>query len=226
MLNAFLYAAVFVALLSSAGAAGQNSSPYDFVSTYIRALDENERIRAQAASELGGSPLDVMSTCIASSRKYDLEISSEISRFRSFDLPGQFKEMPGLFAGLFDNKRITQVAMGEVCERALAGATAGSEKQVSATVGQIAKLRGELEFIDKAIFEGSPMAFLSLLDPQPDAQNRMSRLSITKSQVDALVKQIDRAFGAGLDDPKANYTVSAAKLLRDALTKKGYTPKP
>lgn len=144
MRKLLLFAAALVALLSPASAAGQNSSAFDFVTTYIRALGENERIRSQAESELSGSPLDVMTTCIASSRKYDLEISSEISRFLSFDLPDQFKEMPGLFAGLFDRKRLTQVAMGEVCETALAGATAGSEKQVSAAVGQIAKLRGDL----------------------------------------------------------------------------------
>lgn len=226
MFKRWLSAVALLALLSPASAAGKNSSAFEFVSTYVRALGEHESIRSQAESEIGGSPLDVMSSCIASSRKYDLEISSEISRFGSFDLPGQFKEMPGLFAGLFDNKRLTHVAMGEVCAKALAGATAGSEKQVSATVGQMAKLRGELEFIDKAIFEGSPMAFLSLIDPQPDARNQMSNLSITKAQVDALVKQIDRAFGAKLDNPKANYIVSAAELLKEGLTKKGYTPKP
>ena len=96
-----------------------------------------------------------MTTCIASSRL--IWRFRPRFRFLSFDLPDQFKEMPGLFAGLlFDKERFTQVAMGESLETAparLRVLKASSQRWARSPAAR------RFEFIDKAIFEGSRWHF-------------------------------------------------------------------
>lgn len=202
------------------------SDPYAYVSTYVRALAANEDLRARAASEFAAEPSRAMTICVASSRRFELELASEIGRLQQFDFQGALSGTPATIATLIDQKRQTQQAMGAVCEKAAAAVAVQSAKELGAASPQIAKLGAELEFNDKAIFDSAPLVFFSLVDPQPDALNHMSRLVITKTQVDALVKQIDGSFGAKLNEKQPNYIVSAAWLLREGLTKKGYKPKP
>ena len=84
------------------------------------------------------------------------------------------------------------------------------------------EITAKLEFIDKTLFKFGSLIFALLIDPKPDSENHMSRLLITKAQRKQLADQITGAFGKKLDQSEQNYTVSAASIFRDYLTKKGY----
>lgn len=81
------------------------------------------------------------------------------------------------------------------------------------------KTRAKLDFIDKALFEATPAIFMTLIDSKPDSNGHASHLIITKAERAALIKQIDTDFGSKLDEKGANYTVSAAWVLKKGLQK-------
>ena len=86
---------------------------------------------------------------------------------------------------------------------------------------QMPKMRAELEYIEKTLFEGTPLLFSALIDPRPDSQNHMSHLVITSEERNELIRNIDSYFGGKLDEANQNYTVSSASVLK-AYLKKGY----
>jgi hypothetical protein len=94
-----------------------------------------------------------------------------------------------------------------------------------ALAAEAPKLNAQLEFLDQALFQSTPLVFAALINQVPDAQNHMSRLVITASERNALVHSLDTAFGKNLDAPNQNYIVSAGAVLKTYLTKKGYTTK-
>jgi hypothetical protein len=63
---------------------------------------------------------------------------------------------------------------------------------------------------------------MTLIDPKPDKNNHMSRLIITRSERDQLVRTLKTGLGNKMDQANQNFIVSSATILRDFLTKKGY----
>src|ERR1019366_6823585 len=84
------------------------------------------------------------------------------------------------------------------------------------------KLNAQLEYMDKALFDATPLVFATLIDPRPDSLNHLSHLIITKAERDRLVKSLEISFGAKLQTNNQNYTVGAASLLKMFLTEKHY----
>jgi hypothetical protein len=81
------------------------------------------------------------------------------------------------------------------------------------------KIRARLDYIDKALFEASPLVFTTLVSVKPDSKGRTSHLIITKAERADLIEQIDTDFGSKLDAQRPNYVVAAALILRDGLQK-------
>jgi hypothetical protein len=72
------------------------------------------------------------------------------------------------------------------------------------------------------LFEATPLIFATLIDEKPDRNGKVSRLIITRAQRDGLVRSLQLSFGKKLEQSDQNYIVSAASVLRDYLSKKGY----
>jgi hypothetical protein len=81
------------------------------------------------------------------------------------------------------------------------------------------KARAKLDYIDKTLFEATPVIFTTLIDMRPDSQGHASHLLITKAEREDLIKTIDTDFGPKLDDKNANFTISSAWVLKAGLQK-------
>jgi hypothetical protein len=81
------------------------------------------------------------------------------------------------------------------------------------------EIRANLDFIDQSLFEAAPSIFATLIDMKEDSKGHASHLIITKEEKAGLISKLEDSFGAKLDQKDQNYTISAAKVLRDYLNK-------
>jgi len=84
------------------------------------------------------------------------------------------------------------------------------------------KLTATIEYLDHSLFEATPLIFATLIDDRPDRDGHVSRLTITRAQRDDLVRKLQLSFGRKMELADQNYIVSAATVLRNYLSKKGY----
>jgi hypothetical protein len=89
----------------------------------------------------------------------------------------------------------------------------------SKLAAEMPQIRAELEFIDHALFDISPMIFATLIDMKADSKGHASHLIITKEEKAMLISKLDASFGTKLEQKNQNYTVSAATVLKDYLNK-------
>ena len=195
---------------------------YQFVLEYIRELGAIERIRAQAATEMGSKSSNQLADCVRSSTRFQLELNSQIHMLGRFSLAAPFNDLPSYIIQLYSDKLAIFEKFGSVCSTMLAGPKPNID--YGAMAADAPKLNAQLEFIDRTLLDATVFIFSALIDPKPDAQNNMSRLIITKAETDNLVQSIERDFGKNPPEPQ-NFTVSAASILKTYLTEKGYTPK-
>jgi hypothetical protein len=214
---------LFVGLFSLAAATAAIAAPYQFVSEYVRELGAIESIRARAEKELSGSANETMATCVRNSTRFNLELTSQSAMISRMVLAAPLADLPSKIASLYDDKAAIHQKLSDLCATMMAGPKPNVD--YGALSAEAPKLNAQLEFIDKTLFQVTPLIFAALIDPVPDAQNHMSRLVITATERDALVRSLDSYFGKKLDAPDQNYTVSAASVLKGYLTKKGYTTK-
>jgi hypothetical protein len=84
------------------------------------------------------------------------------------------------------------------------------------------KLTAALEYIDRSLFQATPLIFATLIAEKPDKEGHMSRLRITREERDKLVRSLQISFGDKMDAKEQPYFVSSASVLRNYLIKKGY----
>jgi hypothetical protein len=115
--------------------------------------------------------------------------------------------------------------MSAACEAFMSGMSGGPKPGVDydAIGAEMPKLTAELDYIDHAIFEATPLVFAMLISPVPDKNNHMSKLIITADERKHLIDDINSYFGAKLDQEQQPWLVCAATVLRDYLLK-DYTP--
>jgi hypothetical protein len=188
-----------------------------FVKEYIRQLANLERLRDTANSELQGGASEKMSGCIRNGTRFQLELQSQISMLRDMQLNPPFNDLPSSLAA-FDEKKIELYKkMSEGCEAMISGPK--PDVDYDAIAAQTPKLTATMDYIDHAIFEATPLVFGTLIDPVPDANNKMSKLIITSAERKKLIPDIDLYFGAKLDQKDQPWLVSAAWVLRGYLLK-------
>ena len=84
---------------------------------------------------------------------------------------------------------------------------------------EMPELRGQLDFIDHALFEASPGVFATLIDLKADSKGHASHLLITKDERAKLLDNLNTDFGTKMDAKVQNWTVSAASVLKGYLLK-------
>ena len=175
-----------------------------FVSEYIRALSESESIRAEA--EQGAkSPQAQFSSCVHTAQLQRRVMANAANLAASYSFGGDAQQTPGLLVSYYVTKGEMFRSLGNMC-RIGAG---------------MAKLRTDMEDLDKSLLQLSVMVFDVLTSPAPDKAGPMRHLIVTRKERDGLVHQISTSFKR-LDARDENYTVSAATVLWEYLARRGY----
>jgi len=218
MRNRILLLALLLALPLPAAAA--ETSRLDFVTEYVRELGVNEQMRALAEHDITEVGTDPNAAIIRSSTRIILELNSQIEILKRMTLDSPFDSVPATVVQLYQYKIGAHQRMIDIATAFEAERKPGVD--YGAMAAEAPKQTAMIEYIDRTLFETTPLIFSMLIADQPDGQNHMSRLRITRSQRDRLLRSLQTDFGDKMNQMDQNYIISAATVLRDYLSKKGY----
>jgi len=176
-----------------------------FVSEYIRALSETENIRATAEQKSAKSPRARFSSCVHAAQLQSQAMARAASLAGSYTFAGDAQQTPGLLVSYYVTKGEMFGSLGNMCR----------------TGAGTAKLRADMDDLDKSLLQMSVMVFGVLTRPAADTAGPMRRLIVTRKERDSLVHQISISFKKR-DAKDENYIVSAATVLWEYLARKGY----
>ena len=191
-----------------------------FVTEYIRELAAIERIRAAGEEENKQDTKDgklPFAGMVHASTMFELELGSQVEILRGMRLNPPFDELIPSITKFYERKIDIWRRMGEVGSEFIGGPKEGVD--YSKPAAEMPKLRGELDFIDQALFEATPSVFATLIDMKEDSKGHASHLIITKEEKAKLIEKLNDSFGAKLDQKNQNYTGSVASVLRGYLNK-------
>jgi hypothetical protein len=195
------------------------ASPLQFVKEYISAINAIEDIRTAAEKDQAEKPdpTHVLLSCIRSTEAWKLELSGDINIMNGAHLQTgwQADEVPQDMAKLFAEKLAIVNDLSSLCSTLAAGPKPGVD--YGALLVEMPKITSRMNYIDKLIFDTSPMAFMTLTSNRPDSQNHMSHLVITRVEKADLIATIKGDFGDRLDKPNQNYAVGIAQIFKDKL---------
>ena len=111
--------------------------------------------------------------------------------------------------------------MSTIAKFMLAGLMGSHKPDVdySPYVTRMPEINAKLEYIDKALFESTPLVFAVLIDQKPDSENHLSHLLITRVQRQELIDKINNSFREKLDQSDPSYATNSAWLIRSFLSK-------
>jgi len=209
-------AAVVVALATahSASALPQQTKPLAFVREYVREVSEIERLRRRAENDLkaGG---EQMANCVRNMTSLQIEYRIQAGMMKRMALPGQFKELPGQIAQVYEMKSGYLGKYIEGCSAMLAGPKPGAD--YGAFAAEAPKITANLDALDHTQFEMTPLLFAMLIDMKPDSAGHASHLIITNADRADLVREIDARFGDKLNPDETPPPVSSMVGLRTLL---------
>lgn len=219
-MHAFVFAALLLAFASVSRA--EETDHYAVVSEYVRELSAVEDVRVLGEKELGTSKdnNEKMATAIRNSTRAKLELITNIRVLKTMQLNKPFETLIPTISELYQDKIALYDEMTKIAGAFVSGPQPGVD--YGAYSARMPEITANLEFLDKTLFNSTPLIFALLIDQKPDSQNHLSHLLITKAQRNQLANRITREFGKKLDQSDQNYTVSSASVLRYYLTKKGY----
>jgi hypothetical protein len=190
-----------------------------FVTEFIRELAAIADIHAAAEREhKQSSQDDVFSNAIHFSTAMQLELGSQVRMLQSMHLTSPPFEtlIPHLTA--FDEHKIKlHQRLIEIYSDFVGGPKPGVD--YSKLAAEMPKVRAELEYVDHAIFEATPLVFMTLIDMKPDSKNHVNHLIITKAERAKLLESLTDRFGSKLDQKDQNFIVSGASVLKAYLLK-------
>lgn len=213
---AIVFAAFGMLFLSIPHVRAEETSRLAFVSEYIRELAAIERISDQVAADVKADGAGNMADCIRNTTRFQLELQSHVAILKTMQLNAPFDDILKDIISFDEMKIKSWTQFNNACtamqEWKIAGPKAGVD--YAKMVSGLPKITAQLEYIDKAMVQLSPMIFATVIDQKPDSQNHLSHLIITRVERQQLIGDIDRAFGDKLDQKDQNYTVSAASVLK------------
>lgn len=200
--------------------AAAETSQLAFVTEYVRELGVNEHMRELGEKDVAEPGADKNAAMIRSGTRIILELTSQIGILKSMTLNPPFADLPGTIANFYDQKIQVQQEFVGLATAFVSGPKPGVD--YGALAAKAPKLTATLEYLDRALFQATPLIFATLIADKPDSQGHMSRLRITRAERDGLLRSLQIDFGAKMDSTDQNYIVSSATVLRDYLSKKGY----
>jgi hypothetical protein len=212
-----LAAALAVGAPSTFGVEKPETSHLVFVTEYIRELSAIENIRDSGEKELKEDPNSTFSNMIHSSTLFQLELGSQIKMLRGMRLKAPHDQLIPNITAFYERKILLWKRMAEIGGAFIGGPKPGVD--YSKLGAEMPELRGQLDFIDHALFEASPAVFATLIDLKADSKGHASHLIVTKEERAKLVDNLNTAFGTKLDAKDQNWSVSAASVLKAYLLK-------
>ena len=219
--NARAVSLMFVILLAIAGRCFAQDTPhFDVVAEYVRELGATKGDEDVAKSDYAQEGNRLMDA-IRNATRAKLTLATNISALQRMRVGGEYDTLLPMVVYWYKKKT-------ELYDQIINIATAFSADKPRENVdygqlaAQMAKISPLMDYADESLFKLTPLFFALLIDERPDAENHLSRLTITKVQGKQLVDSIASYFGTSLDEKNQNWTVSAASVLKFYLTKKGY----
>src|SRR5258708_1422454 len=148
-----LCASSVLALPSTFAVEKPETSHLAFVTEYIRELAAIENIRESGQQELKQDPDGMFSNMIHSSTLFQLELGSQIKMLRSMRLNSPFDFLIPSIAAFYQRKVILWKRMGEISSAFIGGPKPGVDYDKLAA--ELPQIRGQLDFIDKGLFDAS-----------------------------------------------------------------------
>jgi hypothetical protein len=188
-----------------------------FVTEFIRQLGAIERVRAAAVKEMGDDKADKMASCVHSSTTFQLELRWQLAMLQGMQLNPPFDNLLRHLASIYQMEIDIHKRLVGICTEVLSGPKPGID--YGAMLAEVPQLRAYLENTEQSLLPAATLAFGTLIDQKPDASNHVNRLIITKVEREKLIGDLNREFGAKLDEKNPNYTVGAAEVLKAYLLK-------
>jgi hypothetical protein len=192
--------------------------PLAFVTEYVRELGEIERIRAAGEDEIKkATDEDRFAIMIHTSTAMQLALRSHINMMKSMNLKPPVEEAPLSFAKFYEQKIDLHQSLIDISSAFMGGPK--PDIDYAKLAAELPKVRASLEFIDRAIFEATPLVFTALIDMKADSKGHVSHLVITKAERANLLSNLADRFGTKLDQKGSNFIVGSAVVLRGGLLK-------
>jgi hypothetical protein len=196
-------------------ALAQDVTPLQFVTEYVDEFAAVERIRVDEEQALNTPDADMVSICVDSGDRFRHELGEQAARMRSLRIPAPSPDLPKKIADLYSRKLKLYQEVIAACS-ALKGRSAGDINSL-VVMAAVAKYDAQVDAIDRELFRSVSAVFWTLLQQRTDSPGHPSRLIITTTQKANLLRQIERDFGAALQDEQQTYLVNAGSVMHDYL---------
>jgi hypothetical protein len=205
--------------LSGASAAQAQQTPHlQFVTEYVRELSQIEELRQRAADNIANDPQHGFANCIADMTSLQMEYQSQIEAMKGITLSPPVSELPGEIAAFYQMKVNLYGQFIDACSAMMSGPKPGVD--YSAIAANLPKIRAQLDYVDRSLFDASPLIFATLIDRRADSAGHVSHLVISNAERTELLRQMDTEFGGKLDDAMhAGYVVQSAGIIKGYLQK-------
>ena len=204
---------VCISLFSSARA--RETPPLQFVTEYLREFSAIERIRLGEEREFQAARQNMLAICVESGNRYRREIAQQTARMQDMSVSPPLQALPARLLKLYGQKLEVYTEVVNTCAALKAAAsTSVGYLEVMSVVSQFS---AKVDSIDRSLFETSTDAYSMLLNKELGPHVFPRRLGITSAEKQALLRQIDREFGAELQDDQQTYLVNAATVIRNAI---------
>jgi len=136
---------------------------------------------------------------------------------KGIHLNAPFQDLPGNIAYFYNSKIDLHQNMIDMAAAFLSGPKPGVD--YGKMTAEAPKITASLEYVDRTLFQATPLIFATLIDQHPDKNGHASHLMITTAERKGLLRSLAISFGKQMDVKEANYIVSSASVLRDYLMK-------
>jgi hypothetical protein len=215
MLNAKPLYFLAASVMAAQSAVAQDSPPLQFVTEYVDEFAAVERIRVDEEQALKAPNADMVSICVDSGDRYRRELGQQVARMRSLRIAPPSQDLPEKIADLYSRKLELYQEVIAACS-ALKGQTVGDVNSLE-VMAAVSKYDARVDAVDRELFRSASAVFWTLLQQRSETRKHPSRLVITTTQKTNLLRQIERDFGAELQDEQQTYLVNAGSVIHDYL---------
>jgi len=188
-----------------------------FVTEFIRELAAINNVRASALKEVKqDSTGNVFAGAVHTGTLFRLELGAQIGTLGKMRLNAPYGELIPIIVRCYEEKIKLWQRMIDVSSALI---VPKPDADIGKLTAEMAEVRAKIDFVDQTLFQTTPAVFITLIDTKSDSKGHTSHLIITKEERAKLLADLADNFGSKLDEPDQNYTVSAAKLVKDGLLK-------
>jgi hypothetical protein len=190
-------------------------TPHDqVVSEFIRQMAAIHELQETAARELKASDNQIMDSIRASTRII-VQLRRDIAMLKSMTLGPPYETLLPTVIQLYHEKISLHDDLIIIATEFPRGPQPNVDYgKLSAATPQIA---ATIEYVEKMLFQTTPMFCFLLLDDRADNKGKLSHLNITKARRREMIKEIDDLFGHRLSAKDTNFAVSSAVLIKKFL---------